>query len=48
LATHNAERGWRHATRVIVLDRGALVYQSPAADTSYEAFREEYRDILAH
>lgn len=48
MTTHNIERGWKQADHVLVLERGAVVYRSPARDTTIEAFRERYRDILSH
>ncbi|MFQ5511555.1 MAG: heme ABC exporter ATP-binding protein CcmA [Candidatus Krumholzibacteriia bacterium] len=47
MATHNAERGWRHADRAVVLDRGSVVYEAVVADTPFDAFRAAYRDILS-
>ncbi|UCG51849.1 MAG: heme ABC exporter ATP-binding protein CcmA [Candidatus Latescibacterota bacterium] len=48
MATHDIERGWQHANRVVVLDRGTIVHQTTTEGSSYEAFRNEYRDILYH
>lgn len=47
MATHNAERGWRHADHIAVLDRGTVVYESAVSDTSFDAFHATYRDILS-
>ncbi len=48
MATHDIERGWRHAHRVAVLDRGTVVKETSANDSTLDAFREEYREILHH
>jgi heme ABC exporter ATP-binding subunit CcmA len=48
MATHNIERGWQHADRIVVLDRGAIVHQTTTEGSSFEGFRNEYRDILYH
>ncbi|UCH85062.1 MAG: heme ABC exporter ATP-binding protein CcmA [Candidatus Latescibacterota bacterium] len=46
MVTHDIDRGWRHAHRVAVLDRGAVVYETPAAESSADAFRDKYHEIL--
>jgi heme exporter protein A len=46
MATHQLERGWKHADRIGVIERGALVYHAGVTETSYDAFREKYRGIL--
>jgi heme exporter protein A len=48
MATHNIERGWKHANRVAVLDRGSIVHEANVRDTTYDAFRSRYLEILAH
>lgn len=48
MTTHDIERGWRHAHRVAVLDRGSVVYDTPTAASTLDAFREKYREILRH
>lgn len=47
MATHNAERGWRHADQVVVLDRGRVAYETSVLDTTFETFHACYRDILS-
>ena len=47
MATHDAERGWRHAGRIAVLDRGRVAYETTPAETPFDAFRQRYREILA-
>lgn len=47
MATHNVERGWKHARRVAVLDRGNLVFESSVDEMSYDEFRQKYREILS-
>ncbi|RLC95759.1 MAG: heme ABC exporter ATP-binding protein CcmA, partial [Chloroflexi bacterium] len=46
MVTHNIERGWRHADRVVVLDKGRVVYDTPVGEQSFDDFRSEYRRIL--
>jgi len=47
MTTHDLERGWRHAHRVAVLDRGSVVYETPAAESAdLGGFRDKYREIL--
>jgi heme exporter protein A len=48
MASHNVERGWKHADRVAVLDRSSIAYETAAADTTHDTFRAQYRDILSH
>jgi heme exporter protein A len=49
MTTHDIERGWRHAHRVAVLDRGTVVYETSAAEPAdLDGFREKYREILHH
>ena len=47
MATHNAERGWRHADQVVVLDRGRVAYKTSVLDASFDEFHKKYRDILS-
>ncbi len=46
MVTHNIERGWRHADRVVVLDRGRVVYQTSVEERTFDEFRSEYLQIL--
>jgi heme ABC exporter ATP-binding subunit CcmA len=47
MVTHNIERGWTHAGRVLVLERGAVAYETSVEETSFNAFKDEYRRILS-
>lgn len=47
MATHAIERGWRHPSRIAVLERGVVVFESTADEMTIEDFRERYRAILA-
>lgn len=46
MVTHDIERGWTHADRVVVFEKGTVVRQTSARETSIEAFKNEYRRIL--
>jgi heme exporter protein A len=46
MVTHNIERGWRHADRVVVLDRGRVVHETSVEANSFDEFRSEYLRIL--
>jgi len=48
MASHNLERGWRHADEIVVLERGQVAYEGAAGDTDLEQFRAQYRDIISH
>lgn len=47
MATHDAARGWQHADRAIVLERGVVAHDTRTASTSYDEFHSVYREILA-
>jgi heme ABC exporter ATP-binding subunit CcmA len=47
MVTHNIERGWKHADRIVVLDGGKIVHGATVRDTSFDVFRDEYRRILS-
>jgi heme ABC exporter ATP-binding subunit CcmA len=47
ITTHDAARGWKHADRAVILDRGEIAYQADTAAESYESFHKTYREILA-
>jgi ABC-type multidrug transport system ATPase subunit len=47
MTTHDAARGWKHADRAVVFDRGSIVYETTTATTSYEDFHSAYREILS-
>jgi heme exporter protein A len=47
MVTHDIERGWRHADRVVVFEKGRIVHETNPKETSLDAFRSEYRRILA-
>lgn len=46
MVTHNIERGWAHAGRVAVLERGTIARETSVGETSFNTFRDEYRRIL--
>ena len=48
MASHNLERGWRHADHVAVLDRGSIVYETSVEKTDPDRFRSQYREIISH
>ena len=47
MTTHDVDRGFRVADRVMVLDRGRIVFGTPTSKTSLESFREHYHRILS-
>ena len=47
MASHNIERGWKHADRVAVLDRGGIPYQASVSDTDFAQFHSRYREIIS-
>lgn len=47
LTTHDLDRGLASSTRVAILDRGTIAHESAAAGVDANAFRRQYRDILA-
>ncbi len=47
MVTHNIERGWAHAGRSAVLERGTIAYEAFVRETSFNTFRDEYRRILS-
>ncbi len=47
MTTHDVDRGYRVADRVMVLDRGRIVFETLTAETSLENFREHYHNILS-
>lgn len=48
ITTHDAARGWRHADRAVILDRGAVVHEATTSETIYEDFHVRYREILSN
>lgn len=46
MVTHDIGKGWKHADRVVVFEKGAIVHEAFPAETSLDAFRSEYRRIL--
>jgi heme ABC exporter ATP-binding subunit CcmA len=46
MATHDIERGWNHAHRIAVLDRGIIVHKTSSEVSTLDSFRDEYRQIL--
>jgi heme exporter protein A len=48
MASHNVERGWKHADRVAVLERSSVAYETSSQEITHEQFRVRYREILSH
>jgi ABC-type multidrug transport system ATPase subunit len=46
LTTHNLERGLIGCDRVVVLDRGKVVYQAQRADIDVTSFAETYSSVI--
>ena len=46
MVTHDIERGWKHADRAVVLERGKIVHETSPRETSLDVFRDAYRRIL--
>ncbi len=46
VTTHDIDRGLAVADRVVILDRGRLVWQGEATQLDNAAFRERYREVL--
>jgi heme exporter protein A len=47
LTTHDVERGFSLADRVMVLDRGRIVFEARTLETGLNEFRDRYRAILS-
>jgi heme exporter protein A len=47
MTTHDIDRGFRVADRVLVLDRGRIVFETSTAETGLDEFRSQYRAILS-
>lgn len=47
MTTHDIDRGYRVSDRVMVLDRGRIVFGGRTAETSLDVFRDRYHDILS-
>jgi len=48
MASHDLQRGLDAASRVMVLDRGEVVFDEPAEYVDLDAFRRRYREILGN
>lgn len=48
VTTHDLDRGLEVATRVMVLERGVVAYEAPAAGLDRGTFRQTYRGLLGH
>lgn len=46
MSTHDLERAFHAATRVVILDRGAISYDRAAKDVDVAAFRHAYWNVL--
>jgi heme ABC exporter ATP-binding subunit CcmA len=47
MTTHDVDRGYRVADRVLVLDRGRIVFEAKTSQMGLDEFRGQYRDILS-
>ena len=47
MATHDLERGWKQADRVVILDGGAVAHRCTKAESTYEEVRNRYAQLLA-
>jgi heme exporter protein A len=47
LTTHNISRGLKQAHRILVFDRGRIVYEAAAGETREEAFLARYKELIA-
>lgn len=46
MVTHNIERGWDLADRMIIMQRGTLAFDTKTSTTTIDAFRARYKEIL--
>jgi heme exporter protein A len=46
MVTHDIERGWKLADRVVVFEKGRIVHETSPRGSSFDTFRSEYRRIL--
>ena len=46
MVTHDIDRGWKHADRVVVFEKGRIAHETSPKESSLDAFRTEYRRIL--
>jgi heme ABC exporter ATP-binding subunit CcmA len=46
MVTHDIERGWKLADRVVVFEKGKIVHETSPRGSSFDEFRTEYRRIL--
>ena len=47
MTTHDIDRGFRVADRVLVLDKGRVVMETNTAEIGLEGFRDRYHEILS-
>jgi len=47
MTTHDIDRGFRVADRVLVLDRGRIVFEAQTSQIGLDGFRERYNEILS-
>lgn len=47
MTTHDIDRGFRVADRVLILNRGRIVFETKTAETGLDEFRGRYRAILS-
>ena len=46
MVTHNIDRGWHLADRMIIMQRGTLTFETRTSTTTIDAFRARYKEIL--
>ncbi|MCZ6766239.1 MAG: ABC transporter ATP-binding protein [bacterium] len=46
MVTHNIDRAWHLADRMIILQRGTLAFETATSITTTDAFRTRYEEIL--
>jgi heme exporter protein A len=47
MTTHDIDRGFRVADRVLVLDKGRVVMETSTSDIDLDGFRDRYHEILS-
>jgi len=46
MVTHDIDRGWTHADRVVVFEKGTVAREISTRETSPQKFKDDYRRIL--
>jgi heme ABC exporter ATP-binding subunit CcmA len=47
MTTHDIDRGYRVSDRVMIIDRGRIIFGEHTEKTSLESFRDRYHEILS-